>query len=165
MCIRDRVLTEALARGFAETGTGVLWDKAAGEEALTALTELQAEAGAGGEMSPADYAGVFLGVLNRHEVRETESVHPGIMIWGTLESRVQGADLVILGGLNDGTWPAQPPPDPWLNRAMRKEAGLLLPERRIGLSVRKKRPSGSSSYKVIDQNPLTGRPPAGIRTR
>ena len=129
------VLTEALARGFAETGTGVLWDKAAGEEALTALTELQAEAGAGGEMSPADYAGVFLGVLNRHEVRETESVHPGIMIWGTLESRVQGADLVVLGGLNDGTWPAQPPPDPWLNRAMRKEAGLLLPERRIGLSA------------------------------
>jgi ATP-dependent helicase/nuclease subunit B len=42
---------------------------------------------------------------------------------------------VILGGLNDGTWPAQPPPDPWLNRAMRKEAGLLLPERNIGLSA------------------------------
>ena len=129
------VLTEALARGFADTGSGALWEKAAGEEALKALAELQAEAGAGGEMTPADYAGVFLGVLNRHEVRETESVHPGIMIWGTLESRVQGADLVILGGLNDGTWPAQPPPDPWLNRAMRKEAGLLLPERRIGLSA------------------------------
>lgn len=129
------VLTEALARGFADTGSGALWEKAAGEEALKAVTELQAEAGAGGEMTPADYAGVFLGVLNRHEVRETESVHPGIMIWGTLESRVQGADLVILGGLNDGTWPAQPPPDPWLNRAMRKEAGLLLPERRIGLSA------------------------------
>ena len=129
------VLTEALARGFAETGTGELWEKAAGEEAVKALAELQAEAGAGGEMTPADYAGLFLGVLNRHEVRETESVHPGIMIWGTLESRVQGADLVILGGLNDGTWPAQPPPDPWLNRAMRKEAGLLLPERRIGLSA------------------------------
>ena len=129
------VLTEALARGFAETGAGELWEKAAGEEAVKALAELQAEAGAGGEMTPADYAGLFLGVLNRHEVRETESVHPGIMIWGTLESRVQGADLVILGGLNDGTWPAQPPPDPWLNRAMRKEAGLLLPERRIGLSA------------------------------
>ncbi len=128
-------LTEALARGFAEAGTGDLWEKAAGEEALKAVAELQAEAGAGGEMSPADYAGVFLGVLNRHEVRETESVHPGIMIWGTLEARVQGADLVILGGLNDGIWPAQPSPDPWLNRAMRKEAGLLLPERRIGLSA------------------------------
>lgn len=132
---RHLALTEALARGFAETGAGELWEKAAGEEAAKALAELQAEADAGGEMSPLDYVGVFQGVLQRHEVRETESVHPGIMIWGTLEARVQGADLVILGGLNDGTWPAQPPPDPWLNRAMRKEAGLLLPERRIGLSA------------------------------
>ncbi|MBN8632940.1 MAG: double-strand break repair protein AddB [Rhodobacterales bacterium] len=128
-------LTEALARGFAEAGAGALWEKAAGEEALKAVGDLQAEAGAAGEMTPSDYRGVFQGVLDRHEVRETESVHPGIMIWGTLESRVQGADLVILGGLNDGTWPPQPPPDPWLNRAMRKEAGLLLPERRIGLSA------------------------------
>ena len=128
-------LTERLARGFAETGAGGLWDKAAGEEAAKAVAELQAEADAAGEMSPLDYVGVFQGVLQRHEVRETESVHPGIMIWGTLEARVQGADLVILGGLNDGTWPAQPAPDPWLNRAMRKEAGLLLPERQIGLSA------------------------------
>lgn len=128
-------LTETLARGFAETGAGGLWDKAAGDEAAKALAELQAEADAGGEMSPLDYVGVFQGVLQRHEVRETESVHSDIMIWGTLESRVQGADLVILGGLNDGTWPAQPPPEPWLNRAMRKEAGLLLPDRRIGLSA------------------------------
>jgi double-strand break repair protein AddB len=128
-------LTQTLARGFAETGTGALWEKEAGEEALKAFTELAAEAAAGGDLTPADYAGVFLGVLKRHEVRETETVHPAIMIWGTLESRVQGADLVVLGGLNDGTWPPQPPPDPWLNRAMRKEAGLLLPERRIGLSA------------------------------
>ncbi len=28
-----------------------------------------------------------------------------------------------------------PPPDPWLNRKMRLDAGLLLPERRIGLSA------------------------------
>jgi ATP-dependent helicase/nuclease subunit B len=128
-------LTERLAAGFASGGSGALWEKAAGETALQAVTELQAEASAAGEMTAADYAGLFVGVLQRHDVRETESVHPGIMIWGTLESRVQGADLVILGGLNDGIWPAQPPADPWLNRAMRREAGLLLPERRIGLSA------------------------------
>lgn len=57
------------------------------------------------------------------------------MIWGTLEARVQGAELVILGGMNDGIWPRLPPPDPWLNRQMRKDAGLLLPERQIGLSA------------------------------
>ncbi len=41
----------------------------------------------------------------------------------------------MLGGLNDGSWPQMPPPDPWLNRAMRQAAGLLLPERQIGLSA------------------------------
>lgn len=132
---RHRGLVEMLAAGFDATGSGALWEKAAGEEALAAITELEAEAGAAGEMTPMDYAGLFHGVLQRHEVRETESVHPSVMIWGTLEARVQGADLVILGGMNDGIWPAQPAADPWLNRAMRKEAGLLLPERRIGLSA------------------------------
>jgi RecB family exonuclease len=48
---------------------------------------------------------------------------------------VQGVDLTILGGKNDGVWPEAPPPDPWLNRVMRAKAGLLLPERRIGLSA------------------------------
>ncbi|MFV2002168.1 MAG: PD-(D/E)XK nuclease family protein, partial [Paracoccaceae bacterium] len=58
-----------------------------------------------------------------------------IMIWGTLEARVQGADLIVLGGLNDGVWPEMPTPDPWLNRGMRVQAGLLVPERRVGLSA------------------------------
>ena len=126
---------ETLARGFAPDGSGTLWEKEAGQKAAEAVAELQAEAAAAGTLTPGDYDRLFHGVLQRHEVREAESVHPGIMVWGTIEARVQGADLVILGGLNEGAWPAQPPPDPWLNRAMRKAAGLLLPERRIGLSA------------------------------
>ncbi len=126
---------EALARGLAPEGAGGLWDKAAGIEALAAVTELRLEAEVGPALSPADYRALFTAVLQRREVRDAPQVHPGIMIWGTLEARVQGAELAILGGLNDGIWPAQTPPDPWLNRQMRKEAGLLLPERRIGLSA------------------------------
>jgi ATP-dependent helicase/nuclease subunit B len=37
--------------------------------------------------------------------------------------------------MNDGIWPETPAPDPWLNRVMRQKVGLLLPERRIGLSA------------------------------
>jgi ATP-dependent helicase/nuclease subunit B len=48
---------------------------------------------------------------------------------------VQGADLLILGGLNDGIWPAAPKADPWLNRALRDAAGLRLPDRVVGLSA------------------------------
>ena len=130
-----RHLAEALARGTAAEGSGGLWDKEAGIAALTAVQSLQNEAPHGGSFHPAEYAELFDAILANGEVRETVQAHPDIMIWGTLEARVQGAELVILGGLNDGIWPKLPDPDPWLNRRMRKDAGLLLPERQIGLSA------------------------------
>jgi len=130
-----RALTEAFARGTAPDGTGTLWDKEAGAEALKLMATLATEADAGGTLSPAEYRDLFDAVIARGEVRETVTAHPGILILGPREAREQGADLVILGGLNDGAWPRLPEPDPWLNRKMRKEAGLLLPERQVGLSA------------------------------
>ena len=59
----------------------------------------------------------------------------GIAIWGTLEARVQSADLVILAGLNEGVWPRGPKADPWLSRGMRRAVRLPSPERAIGLSA------------------------------
>jgi ATP-dependent helicase/nuclease subunit B len=127
---------ETLARGAAETGTGGLWEATAGGAALRVIQTLVAEAAYAGEMSPFDYATLFSAVLDQAEpVRDALLSHPDIMIWGTLEARVQGADLVILGGLNEGVWPGAPAPDPWLNRDMRMKAGLLLPDRQIGLSA------------------------------
>ncbi|MEH7829301.1 double-strand break repair protein AddB [Gemmobacter denitrificans] len=129
-------LAERLCRGPWGKGTGALWLHAAGQEAARVVGALQAEAAAGGILGLADYRDLFDAVISRGEVREDiPPPHPHLMIWGTLEARVQGAELVILGGLNDGIWPQLPPPDPWLNRKMRKDAGLLLPERRIGLSA------------------------------
>ena len=86
-------------------------------------------------MSAGDYGGLFTAVLSRGEVRDRDAPHPNILIWGTLEARVQGADLLILAGLNEGSWPEMPAPDPWLNRTLRDQARLLLPERRVGLSA------------------------------
>ena len=60
---------------------------------------------------------------------EAVVTHPGIAIWGTLEARVQSADLVILGGLNEGIWPRLPGADPWLGRGIRRALGLPSPER------------------------------------
>lgn len=128
-------LTERLCAGPHAEGAGTLWDKPTGEEAAKAVTELRNAADAGGEMGCSDYGDLMHFVLNRHEVRDPNAPHPGIMIWGTLEARVQGSDMVILAGLNDGIWPELPKPDPWLNRQMRRDAGLLLPDRRIGLSA------------------------------
>ena len=128
-------LAQAFAAGPDGQGTGELWRQAAGREAQRQIEELRREAQHGGDLSVSDYASLFHAVLQRGEVREAVVAHPGIMIWGTLEARVQGADLVILGGLNEGVWPESSKPDPWLNRALRHRAGLLLPERQIGLSA------------------------------
>ena len=132
---RLRSTAERLARGPAFDGTGAIWEKAAGEEALRFITDLEAEAGHGGDMTSGEFRDLFDDLISAREVRESILAHPTISIWGTIEARVQGADLVLLAGLNDGVWPAQPPADPWLNRKMRQDAGLLLPERRIGLAA------------------------------
>ncbi|APX13099.1 double-strand break repair protein AddB [Tateyamaria omphalii] len=133
---RHRALAEALAEGPDGADADELWQKKAGQAALKVMEGLADAAAHGGDMSAGDYAGLVATALRQgDDVRDRDTPHPNIMIWGTLEARVQGADLVILAGLNDGTWPEAPTPDPWLNRKMRFDAGLLLPERRIGLSA------------------------------
>ncbi|MGR3761286.1 double-strand break repair protein AddB [Roseobacteraceae bacterium NS-SX3] len=132
---RLRDLAERIAAGSQTLGAGTLWDKKAGQEALKVMQSLEAEAPYGGEMSARDFADLLGALLSQGEVRDRDAPYGSIMIWGTLEARVQGADLVILGGLNEGSWPEAASPDPWLNRQLRNRAGLLLPERRIGLSA------------------------------
>lgn len=132
---RHLALADAVASGPSGDARHGLWQKKAGLKAWEVMSGLAAEAGHGGTFAASDYADLVGALLAASEVRDRDAPHPDIMIWGTLEARVQGADLVILGGLNDGTWPEAPPPDPWLNRKMRHAAGLLLPERRVGLSA------------------------------
>ena len=114
---------------------GSLWEQAPGRDTKVVIDELGLHAAAAGDVDLLDYNVILRGVLSAGETRDQNIAHPNILIWGTLEARVQSADLVILAGLNDGTWPEQAAPDPWLNRSLRLQAGLLLPERRIGLSA------------------------------
>ncbi|PZQ97703.1 MAG: double-strand break repair protein AddB [Cereibacter sphaeroides] len=131
---RHLTLTEALAGGPAG-GSGALWQREAGEAALATVDELRREADSGGILTDADYGDLLGALLARGEVREAVQGHPLVRILGPREAREYAAELVVLGGLNDGVWPSLPPPDPWLNRQMRQKAGLLLPERQIGLSA------------------------------
>ncbi|UWQ74776.1 double-strand break repair protein AddB [Leisingera sp. M658] len=131
--LRDRA--EYIAAGSQSDGNSTLWDKKAGQAARSCIENLEAEAPYGGDMSARDFADLLGALLSQGEVRDRDAPYGSIMIWGTLEARVQGADLVILGGLNEGSWPEAASPDPWLNRQLRNQAGLLLPERRIGLSA------------------------------
>ncbi len=137
LVVRHRAIAAGLARGATEEPalSGGLWDKAAGESARAAMDEVATEAPAGFTMRLGDYSVLLDGIFARYEVRDTIASDDRIEILGPQEARIVGAPLVVLAGLNEGVWPAQPTPDPWLNRKMRLEAGLLLPERRIGLSA------------------------------
>ncbi|MEO1639555.1 MAG: double-strand break repair protein AddB [Pseudomonadota bacterium] len=132
---RHLEIAAAFCAGPDATGSGALWEEAAGREALRVCTALQEAAPSGGAMNAYDYRALFSGVIADGVVRDRDAGDPRILIWGTLEARVQGVDVTILGNMNDGVWPESPAPDPWLNRAMRLKAELLLPERRIGLSA------------------------------
>lgn len=128
-------LAQSIAAGSQTSGSGELWEKNAGQKALGIVDSLKAQARYGGEMTAREFADLLGSLLAQEEVRDRDAPHGKIMIWGTLEARVQGAELVILAGLNEGSWPEAAKPDPWLNRQLRLQAGLLLPERRIGLSA------------------------------
>lgn len=127
-------VAQKLTAGLDETGP--LWDKDAGAAAQKVFADLQEEAAFGGVIPLVQYRALFQSVMSGTEVREEAYLpHPGIAILGTLEARVQSADLVILGGLNEGIWPSAPQPDPWMSRDMRRQICLQLPERQIGLSA------------------------------
>ncbi|WP_069298513.1 double-strand break repair protein AddB [Neptunicoccus sediminis] len=126
---------EALAAGPSQETDHELWKLETGEKAAQVFNTLQKDADAAGPLSLADYRALFSNVLGSETAREARASHPMVAIWGTLEARVETADLVLLGGMNDPIWPGVESPDPWLNRAMRKQIGLPPPERLIGLSA------------------------------
>jgi ATP-dependent helicase/nuclease subunit B len=74
-------------------------------------------------------------LLDERAVRPPYGGHPRIFIWGLLEARLQRADLVVLGGLNEGVWPALPAPDPWLPPKVRATLRMPTLEFRIGLAA------------------------------
>lgn len=129
-----------LLEGFGSGPSGVvsaseLWLGEAGQAALRTLSDLAAQEDTGLLVSAANFADLIESLLQEGQVRASLVSHPLVNFLGTLEARAHGAETVILAGLNEKSWPEAPTPDPWLSRKMRLDAGLLLPERQIGLSA------------------------------
>ena len=55
-----------------------------------------------------------------------------LSILGLLEARLIRADVMVLAGLNEGTWPGATDCGPWLNRPMRDVLAMKQPEAQIG---------------------------------
>ncbi|WP_294924690.1 double-strand break repair protein AddB [uncultured Paracoccus sp.] len=129
-------LAQALAAGpGGDADASRLWASRDGQLARAVLALLRDHAHHGYDLSPGDLSDLLLSEMNRQAVRLDAQPHPLVRFRGPREARVEDAGLVILAGLNEGGWPQAVEPDPWLSRPMRLAAGLLLPERRIGLSA------------------------------
>jgi len=121
------------AQGFAGDGA---WRGPAGRMAAEMLAELQlSEAAQQLNLSADDALPLLRQLLDATSVRPPYGGHPRIFIWGLLEARLQRADLLVLGGLNEGVWPAAPAPDPWLPPKVRASLGMPTLEFRVGLSA------------------------------
>ncbi len=112
-----------------------LWSGEDGEEASLFFQSLQEQASALGRVSPDAYEESLHLFMQGISVRPRYGTHPRLMILGQLEARLLQTDRVILSGLNDGTWPETPQPDPWMSRPMRKAFGLPPAERSTGLAA------------------------------
>lgn len=109
-------------------------------EAGKALAKLLAELGLNGDDGPVALSAgqmpqIMRQLLEAIAVRPSGAVHPRLSIWGLIEAKLQTADVMILSGLNEGTWPALPATDPWLAPKIRALLRLPTLETRIGLAA------------------------------
>ncbi|MCI4664387.1 MAG: double-strand break repair protein AddB [Neomegalonema sp.] len=126
-------LAETLAAD--ETGESKLYDRAAGQSLRAAVERIRDASSVFGPIAPAEYPALLGALLAEEAVREAFGRHARVLILGTPEARMQSADLVVLGGLNEGIWPRIPQPDAWLSRDMRAEINLPPLEAQIGLAA------------------------------
>ena len=111
-----------------------VWSRPEGRSAAELISGLQS-LDSDLPVSISDAVPILTQLLDETRIRPAYGGHPRVFIWGLLEARLQRADLMILGGLNEGVWPALPSPDPWLAPKIRANLGLPGLEFRIGLAA------------------------------
>ena len=112
-----------------------LWRDEAGETAARFFASLLDPRLPPLDLPATDYVDLYRSLASAEPVRPRGPVHPRLSIWGPFEARLQQADVVILGSLNEGTWPKSSDPGAWLSRPMRTALGLPSPEEKIGQSA------------------------------
>jgi ATP-dependent helicase/nuclease subunit B len=127
---------EMIGQAATKLAGDAAWRGPDGRMAAELIAELQASEPASRlTVSSEDAVPALRQLLDERAVRPPYGGHPRIFIWGLLEARLQRADLLVLGGLNEGVWPALPAPDPWLPPKVRATLGMPTLEFRIGLAA------------------------------
>lgn len=135
--------TETLARqidvliGVAEClCEDAVWSGPDGRSLSAFIEELREAARSAGTMlDPRELHAVLRDAMDRDSVRPPWGGHPRVAVYGLLEARMTRADLVICGGLTEGSWPAAPAPDSLLPPAVLRTLGVPGADFRIGLAA------------------------------
>lgn len=127
--------SETVATTNAEKGSDRLWKGEDGEAAASWFDAWREASKGFPALSGEDYTALFSSMAASKTVRVATQSPPRLSILGPLEARLFDADLIILGGMNEGSWPPDTGFDPWMSRPMRRKMGLSAPEYRIGLSA------------------------------
>ena len=129
-------LAATLRERTTELAGDMAWRGPDGRLAAELLAEMEASTDATAiAIPPDDVLPILRSLMDGLPVRRPYGGHPRIFIWGLLEARLQKADLMILGGMNEGVWPSPPSPDPWLAPQVRRALGLPGLEFRTGLAA------------------------------
>ena len=125
------------AAALAERWTdGGIWKGAAGRRLSEFVEELTAQKlDALTDSDGAAYPELLASMLADISIRPAFGRHPRVAIYGLLEARLQSADLLICAGLNEGSWPQLPQPDPWLAPHLRWRLDMPGLDRNIGLAA------------------------------
>ncbi len=118
-----------------EAGSSAALAQGADGAAMAAFMRALAGDAPGPAIALGDYPALFRSLIRLEKTRPAVASHPRLQILGAMEARLTSADLVVIAGLNEGTWPEAADPGPWLNRSTRAALGLPSPERRIRLAA------------------------------
>lgn len=140
---------ELLAATPDVSGAERLWQGDGGEAASQFLDELLRAARDVPPLQPEHYVSLLGTLLKTLTVRPTYGTRGRLTILGRMEARLACADMVILGGLNEGTWPDLPAHDPWMSRPMRRQFGLPSPEKSISLAAHDFVQAGTAAEVII----------------
>ncbi len=124
---------EALGKD-AEGSVKALYDGEAGE-AFAAHLRALASVSSEYKFDAREWPSVYRALTSGQSVKPRLGSDPRVFIWGALEARLQEVETVILGSLNEKSWPARPSDDPFLSRGMKNGIGIEPPERRVGLAA------------------------------
>ena len=129
-------LLDMLITAATDLTDGKIWQGHTGRQLAQLLETYRAtDLAALGSVERSSLPALLSQLLDSEVSRPVFGSHPRVAIFGLLEARLQQADFVICAGLNEGTWPQMPQPDPWLSPQLRRKLNLPGLERNIGLSA------------------------------